>query len=301
MMSKNRYELRKQMKSVRWVIFWVVLAQLAAEIAVQAVVSFLTNPPHEYIQIALVELIAVGIPIAVYGKSVWSGYGRKNVRSELKLNPCSPYLLLLAAILGITGQFVMMLLNIPANLYIQEVLGHETQDAVPVALTTRDILLGIPAVVVLPAVLEEFWMRGIVFRAYRKCNTAVAAVFTTMVFALLHMRLNELAGFLFMGSMTAFLLMRCNSLYAAMLYHAFSNLTALMFGFMLAGVIKYIWIIFGAAIFLFILCTVITVLVTKSPQRNRTFKTAKLMMNSIFNMPVLLSVAVVFLKRFLLR
>lgn len=289
------------MKSVRWVIFWVVLAQLAAEVAVQAVVSFMTNPPHEYIQIALIELIAVGLPIAVYGKSVWSGYGRKNVRSELRLNSCQPYLLLLAAVLGITGQFVMMLLNIPANLYIQEVLGREASDAVPVALTTRDILLGIPAVVIIPAVLEEFWMRGIVFRAYRKCNTVVAVVFTTLVFALLHMRLNELAGFLFMGFMTAFLLLRCDSIYAAMIYHAFSNLTALMFGFMLAGVIKYIWVIFGTAIFLFVVCTVVTIVITKSPRRNRTFKTGNLMMNSIFNMPVLLSIVVVFLKRFLLR
>ena len=55
-MPEKKYELRKQIRSVRWMIFWVVLAQFAAEIAVEAVVSFMKNPPHEYIQIAIVVL-----------------------------------------------------------------------------------------------------------------------------------------------------------------------------------------------------------------------------------------------------
>ncbi len=299
-MSKNRYELRKQMKSVRWVIFWVVLAQLAAELAVQAVVSFMTNPPHEYLQIAIVEAAAIGIPLAVYGRSVWSGYGRKNVRAEMKLRGCKPHLLFLAAILGITGQFVMMLLNIPANIFLREILGNEVTDAVPVALNWRDMLLGIPAVVILPAFLEEFWLRGVVFRAYNRCSTAAAVTFTTLVFALMHMRMNELAGFLMMGFVASYVLLRCGSLYAAMLYHAFSNLTALVFGFMLAGVINYIWIIFGAAAVCFAAALLAMAALTKPPKKNRTFKAGRLVMNSILSLPVILSIAVAVLRHFLL-
>ena len=72
-MSEKKYELRKRMKSVRWMIFWVVLAQFAAQLAVEATVSFMSNPPHQYIQIALIELIAIGVPIMVYVKSMYSG------------------------------------------------------------------------------------------------------------------------------------------------------------------------------------------------------------------------------------
>ncbi len=192
-MVKKRYELRKQIKSVRWMIFWVVLAQLAAEMAVQAVISFMPEPPHVYIQIAIVELLAIGVPIMVYGKSVWSGNG-KNVAKELMLNGCKPDLMLYAAVLGIVGQFVMMALNIPANLYIQNVLNKESTDAIPVAMSIYEMLLGSLAVVIIPAVLEEFWLRGILFKAYSDSNTGAAEIFTTIVFALLHMRLNEIAG-----------------------------------------------------------------------------------------------------------
>ncbi len=294
-MSKKRYELRKQVKSVRWMIFWVVLAQLAAEMAMQAVTSFMPNPPHEYIQIAIVELFAIGVPIMVYGKSVWNGSG-KNVAKELMLNKCKPDLFCYAALLGITGQFVMMALNIPANLYIQEVLEKDATDAIPVALSISEMLLGSLAVVIIPAVLEEFWLRGILFKAYNDCNTGAAVIFSTLVFALLHMRLNEVAGFIFMGLMAALVLIRCQSLYAAMLYHAFSNLTALTFGFILADVVEYIWIIFAAALFMFAVGLVLLFARGKSIRATKEFNQGRLLFNSIFSVPVMLSVALLIVK-----
>ena len=60
--NEKKYELRKQIRSVRWIIFWVILAQFTAQMVVEAVVSFMPNPPHEYIRIAVVELFAIGIP-----------------------------------------------------------------------------------------------------------------------------------------------------------------------------------------------------------------------------------------------
>ncbi len=294
-MSKKRYELRKQVKSVRWMIFWVVLAQLAAEMAMQAVTSFMAQPPHEYIQIAIVELFAIGVPIMVYGKSVWSGNG-KNVAKELMLNKCKPDLLCYAAVIGVSGQFVMMALNIPANLYIQEVLQKEATDAIPVALSIYEMLLGSLAVVIIPAVLEEFWLRGILFRAYNDCNTAAAVIFSTMVFALLHMRLNEVAGFIFMGLMAAFVLIRCQSLYAAMIYHAFSNLTALTFGFILADVVEYIWIIFAVALLIFAAGVVLLFARGKRVRATKEFKQGRLLFNSVFSIPVVLSVILLIIK-----
>ena len=80
---KVKHKSRKRIKSARWLIFWVVAAQLAAEVAMQAAVSFMSNPPHEYIQIGIVELFALGVPILLYGKSVWSredGDAKKELR-----------------------------------------------------------------------------------------------------------------------------------------------------------------------------------------------------------------------------
>lgn len=297
-MNGKKYEQRKQLKGARWLIFWVVLAQLAADVAVQAVVSFMENPPHEYIQIGISELIAVGVPIMIYARSMWHG-SIKDVKSELMLSPCKISLIVLSIGLGITGQFVMMLLNIPANIFVFDVLKQEASDAVPVAFELYEIFIGIVAVVIIPAVLEEFWLRGLVFRAYNKCNTLVAVLFTTMVFALMHMRLNEICGFLFMGVMSALILLRTKSLYAAILYHAFSNLAALLFGFALPYILSQLWFIFAVAIFVFVLCLFLLFAASEPVKKIRLFRAAEIFIKSIFSLPMLLIICVVVVRHFI--
>ena len=299
-MAENKYELRKQMKNVRWMIFWVVLAQFAAQLAVEAAVSFMPNPPHEYIQIALIELIAIGVPIMVYARAVFSGNG-KRIKHEICLARCKPVWLILAAVLGVSGQFVMMLLNVPANYILSILKMNVNTDSVAVATEWFDVVLGVFAVVIIPAVLEEFWMRGIIFGAYNRCNTRTAIIFTALIFALLHLSANEFVGFFFMGIVAAFVLIKSGSLYAAIVYHAFSNLTALLFGaFIMPKIIDYIWVVFAIAALVFVLVFVFAVRQKSRLRASRVLGSTSIMVTSIFSMPVLASVAVVILKYFLL-
>lgn len=299
-MSEKKYELRKQVKSVRWMIFWVVLSQFAAEVLIEAAVSFMSNPPHKYIQIAVVELFAIGIPLAVYAKTVWNGSGRK-IKQELCLNSCGLGYIILAAILGISGQFVMMLLNVPANYILTNIFNQQQAEAIPVAAEWYEIILGVFAVVIIPAVLEEFWMRGIIFRAYSRCNTVAAVVFTALIFALLHLRFNEIAGFLFMGIVSSLILIKSRSLYASMIYHAFSNLTALLFGaYIMPWIIDYIWFVFAGIMLVFAIGFLILLKQKSRMRRNRIFRTSTLVVTSIFSLPVILSVLTVVVKYILL-
>ncbi len=279
-------------------IFWVVLAQFAAETAIAAAASFMSNPPHDYIRIAAVELIAIGVPIVIYAKTAWNG---KRVKTELCLNRCNVLYILIAAILGVCGQFVMMLLNIPGNIFVNSVLKQETIDSIPVAIEWAEILLGVIGVVIVPAVLEEFWMRGIIFRAYNRCNTWAAVLFTAIIFAFLHMRLNELFGFLFMGVIASLILIKSNSLYAAMVYHALSNLTALLFGaYIMPWIVDFIWLAFVVAVLVFVIAFVVMVKQKTAMPIRKEFKAGRLVINSVFSLPVILSVAVVILKNLLL-
>ncbi len=300
-MTEKKYELRKQIKSVRWMIFWVVLAQFAAELVVGAVFSFMENPPHEYIRIAVVELLAIGVPIMVYARSIWNS-SVSEAKREFWMNPCKPYCILLAALLGVFGQFVMILLNMPANFLTQTVLNQTFEDAIPMALSQGEVLIGIVAVVIIPAVLEEFWMRGIIFSAYNKSNTLAAIFFTSLMFAFLHLRINEALGFLFMGIVASVVLIKSNSLYAAMVYHGFSNLTALLLGgFILPYVIDYIWVVFIIAVLGFALFFVLILLQKNKMAMHRNFRAGTLVLNSLFSMPIILSIAVVIIKYLLIN
>lgn len=282
-------------------IFWVVLAQFAAEIVVGAIFSFMENPPHEYIRIAVVELLSIGVPIMVYARSVWnSGVGE--AKQEFWMNLCKPYCLILAALLGIFGQFVMILLNMPANFLTQTMLNQTYEDTIPMALSGGEVLFGVIAVVIIPAVLEEFWMRGIIFSAYNKSNTLAAIFFTSLMFAFLHLRINEALGFLFMGIVASVVLIKSNSLYAAMVYHGFSNLTALLLGgFILPYVIDYIWVVFIIAVLGFMLFFALLLMQKNKMALHRNFKAGTLVLNSMFSMPIILSIVVVIIKYLLIN
>lgn len=300
-MADKKYELRKQIKSVRWMLFWVVLAQFAAEVAVEAAVSFMQNPPHKYIQIALVELFAIGVPIFLYARTAWRG-GANSAKEELCLKACKARFVLLAFVLGISGQFVMMLLNIPANFIMTTFFNQETAEAVPVAKELNEILIGIASVVFIPAVLEEFWMRGIIFRAYSRCNTVAAVIFTGLTFALLHLRAAEFAGFFFMGVVASIILIKSRSLYAAMIYHGASNLTALLFSaYIMPAIIDRLFLVFGIFVAVFAAAFVALLKQKGGMQKNKVFRTGPLVATSIFSMPVLLSAATMVIKYFLLK
>ncbi|MBQ7096688.1 MAG: CPBP family intramembrane metalloprotease [Clostridia bacterium] len=294
MMTHKKNEFRRQIKGVRWMIFWVVLAQFAAEVAVEAVFSFLKNPPHEYIRIAIVEVIAIGVPLIIYARSVWNSHG-KNAKKEFGMNRCKPHLLLLAAALGVCGQFVMILLNLPMNLLFEQTATVEMPEPDDVGL----LLLGILAVVLIPAILEEFWMRGVIFCAYNKSNTVAAVFFTSLMFALLHMNVNDVLGFMFMGVVASVIMIKCDSLYAAMVYHGFSNLTVfLLSDFILPNVTDKIWLLFGLAVLLFFLLFALLLVKKNKAKANKVFKPGRVVVNSLFSLPVVLSVVVAFIKYF---
>lgn len=300
-MTDNKYELRKQIKSVRWMLFWVVLAQFAAQVAVQAVVSFMQNPPHEYIQIAFVEVLAIGVPILLYARTAWRGSSR-SAKDELCLCGCRLRFVLLAIILGISGQFVMMLLNVPANFVMTTFFQQEAAEAVPVARNVNEIVVGIVSVVIIPAVLEEFWMRGIIFRAYSRCNTVAAVIFTGMTFALLHLRVNEFAGFFFMGIVASIILIKSRSLYAAMIYHGASNLTALLFGeYIMPAIVDRLFVFLAIMVAVFAAAFFVLSKQKNGMKKNKVFRTGPMVATSIFSLPVLLSAAVVVVKYFLLK
>lgn len=298
--NEKKYELRKQIRSVRWIIFWVILAQFTAQMVVEAVVSFMPNPPHEYIRIAVVELLAIGIPLAIYAKTVWNGSGRK-IKKEMCLNPCGAGYIVLAFVLGVCGQFVMMALNIPANYIVNLVSGSTSPNTATVATGWFEVILGTVAVVIIPAILEEFWMRGVIFRAFSRCNTSAAILFTSIMFALLHLRASELLGFLFMGVMASVILIKSKSLYASMVYHGASNLTALLFGaYIMPAIYERLVLVFLGAFVVFGLALVILMKLKSKTKWHKSFKALPLVLTSVFSLPVILSVAIVVIKTLIL-
>lgn len=295
-MDKN-YAYKKEIKSVRWLLFGVILSLFTAEVVFEAVVSFMTVPPHKYIRMAVVEIAAFLFPMLLLKSS---SLKRFNTVKNLRLNRISVVKSALVILLGIGGQFVMMLLNLPLQ-YIFKVffhIGESTNEFGDVTFWT--VVGGVIAVGILPSILEEFWMRGLVFEVYNRVSTKNAILFTTFIFAVFHGKPEEIIGYIFMGFMTAFVMLRCNSLYAAVLYHLASNLTALWFSVNVMKLVDFLWpmIIFMvmafAGIFIFFSKKYLAV-GTVAGKKVGIFK------SSIVSIPIILSICIVVLKYVLLN
>ena len=296
-MDRN-YEYKKEVKSVRWLLFGVILSLFTAEVLFEAVVSFMSIPPHKYIRMTFVEIAAFLLPMIMLKSSSLKKY---NTVKNLRLNSIPLGQLIFVILLGIGGQFVMMLLNLPLQ-YVFKVFFHLGQSSSQLGeVSFWSVVGGIIAVGILPAFLEEFWMRGLVFEVYNRVSTKDAVFFTTFIFAVFHGKPEEIIGYIFMGLMTVYVMLRCNSLYAAVFYHLASNLAALFFSILIMDLVNYLWLIIILMVIMFLAVLLYFSKKYKPQGVKKIYGEAKIFKRSLVSLPVVLSICIVVLKYIILN
>ncbi len=87
----------------------------------------------------------------------------------------------------------------------------------------KPIWLNLLYMAALPAVVEEFLFRGVLFQGFRNCGLFKTAVLTSLMYALAHGNLNQFLYAFAIGLFFAYLVEATGSIYASMLAHAFLN------------------------------------------------------------------------------
>ncbi len=293
----GNYEHTKEIKSVRWLLFGVILSLFAAEAFFEAIASFMSVPPHKYIRMAVVEIFAFLFPVILLKNS---GLRKYSTPKSLCLNKIKGTDVFLIILLGIGGQAVMMLLNLPIQ-YISRVFFHTGDTVAAWDTSFWTVLGGIISVGILPAILEEYWMRGIVFGVYNKVSTKNAVLFTVFVFAVFHARPEELPGYIFMGFIAVFVMIKCNSLYAAVLYHLSSNLAALFFSIYIMDIVNVLWLIIALAVIVFAFVFLVFARRKSEFETVNLSKGTGLFKRSIVSLPIILSIFTAVLRFMLLN
>lgn len=78
-------------------------------------------------------------------------------------------------------------------------------------------------VAILPALSEEFIFRGIFFHTYREAGILKGAIFSGMLFGLIHLNLNQFSYAFVMGIIFAFLIEATGSIFAPIIFHFIIN------------------------------------------------------------------------------
>lgn len=276
---------KHRLKSIRWMLFYIIAVQTVVTAGLSVIATFLPFDIPLYIQMLGIELLAYLLPVSLYAKENRL-LSAAEARERFGLKPCKKSLIPLVIIAGYGCQFVMVLLNLPMNFLIPQSAEYIPQNALELAAAA--VVLA-----VIPAIFEEFLLRGIVYGVMAEFNSKAALIFTVVIFALLHVNPAGMPGYLFLGVLLVFVLRRTGSLYACMMLHAVNNLTALFLSCLSGGLMETpsatLWLFITGFLAEAVACVGIAAFTAKSKPVSR-IKTSEFLGQSFVNLPIILCI-----------
>lgn len=130
--------------------------------------------------------------------------------------------LLLSVILVPIANFLNLLSQLFVSNDIVNRIEHFTMVSGSVV-WDKPLWLNLIYMVILPAVVEEFLFRGVLFQGFRNCGLLKTAIITSLMFALAHGNLNQFMYAFVLGLFFAYLVEASGSVYAAMIAHMCVN------------------------------------------------------------------------------
>ncbi len=143
---------------------------------------------------------------------------------KINIIACMPYRKLrisdglLSLLIGYTLIPLMLFINSVSGLFSTNYVQGSVQE-----LVAYPFWLQLLIIAVLPACVEEFVFRGLIYHSYRKNGILGAAVLSGLVFGLMHMNINQLSYAAVMGIIFALLVEATGSMYSSMLAHFAAN------------------------------------------------------------------------------
>ncbi len=191
-------------------------------IAMQASRYAFTNLGEEtniFIAIAVVQLVALGLPCIVY----YLLKGRKLSDPIYGISERGPQILLIifAALFFICGTLLIKFFYILGGYTNATLVSF--YDTIPDTLEETRQIEVIVSLIIVPAVCEELFFRGIIFSEYRRFGTANAVVVSALCFSMLHFSVENFFMYLFSGLLFGFITAMTRSIFPSVALHLLSN------------------------------------------------------------------------------
>lgn len=139
---------------------------------------------------------------------------------KIHIIKCMPYRKLkigdglLSMLIGYTLIPLMLFVSNLTSLFSKNYLQDSMSE-----LMSYPFFLQLFLIAVLPAIVEEFLFRGLLYHSYRKNGILGAALLSALVFGLMHLNINQLSYAVIMGTVFALMVEVTGSMYSSMLAH----------------------------------------------------------------------------------
>ncbi len=102
------------------------------------------------------------------------------------------------------------------------------------------VILTVISTAVIPPLVEEFACRGVLLGALRKFGDGFAILVSAIMFGIMHGNFQQMPFTFLIGVFLGFVTVKCNSIWPAILIHAYNNLSAVVFDYAFADVSIYL-------------------------------------------------------------
>ncbi len=179
----------------------------------------LNEDTNIFVAVGVIQLAALGLPCILY----YLLKGKKLSEPMYLVSRSGPQLffLIFAAMFFISGMlFIKYFYFVNRNTVAS--ITNFYQDFSGTTQGTRPLEI-ILSLIVIPAVCEEFFFRGIVFSEYRKYGTANAVIISALGFAILHFSVENFFIYLFAGLLLGFVTAMTRSIFPSIMLHLLNN------------------------------------------------------------------------------
>lgn len=232
---KNSHQLTPS--SVQWLLFTIILLWFFFTFVYSILHSFFSfENPNGYLQLIYLQIFTIMIPsiLYLYPKNI-------DITETFLIHKIDRKNILLLVGLGVCLQYIGRILNSLMVLLLESFGMNSPVSTLEVPTTFGTMLLALFAVVLVPAVMEELLMRGVVLHAYlwRGSKSAVAA--SAFLFGILHLDIRSLFSTILLGAVLAYVVLQTGSIWAGMILHVVNNLLVLL-GYIVEHAFQQFWV-----------------------------------------------------------
>ena len=219
-------------KKVNLCYLWTVLVSIGLSFLI-SLTSIGDRIP--YVALIIGDELLLAVPALIY---VLSTRGRRDSYNDMTrslpagrligLRPLSGATILLLIVLTWLMTPLLSLLN-TLSLFVTK---NQVSSEVMTVLDETPLWLAVIGLALVPAVVEEFIMRGVIYySAYRHVSPLRGAILTGFLFGLLHMNLNQFVYAFAMGFIFCMVVEATDSLLSSMLMHLLFNLDSVILAY----------------------------------------------------------------------
>ncbi|KUK07923.1 MAG: putative metal-dependent membrane protease [Caldanaerobacter subterraneus] len=179
--------------------------------------GYLVQKASLYIGILITEILFVLIPVIAYLL-----IKRYDVKYVLRLNPLKSEFVLLLVLIAVASWGVSGFLAVLTNYFLSK-LGKVPVMQIPPAQDLNELIVQLIIFGLVAACCEEIFMRGLVMRSFEMRGSIKSVVITAILFAMLHLNVQNFLSILFLGTILGYVVYRTDSIFAGMIVHFTNN------------------------------------------------------------------------------